>query len=295
MQRRRAVWIHRRKQVGQGSTATERGAAGAPAGPFNPRETSVLIVEDNPDDALLEARALENFGIGFVYHASSAEEAIGFIKQEHCDAALVDYQLPGMDGLRLAQQLHELSPDTLIIVVTGIADEHIAVEAMKLGVADYVPKDELLTSGIIRSLQTALRRASEQRIDQRRTAIANGAGHLDAARDEVDWVLDSLGEAALQEARVLRLATYEEQGRKTYPDVLGDTSPLRSLHLEEQGIGIVLDTFTRYLRESFRRYPEPAREPVRGARADAHAARPEPGAHHRGLPDRAGLPRTGAG
>jgi len=254
------MWIHRRRQAGQGATATERGAASAPLASFNPKELSVLIVEDNPDDAVLEARALQNFGIGRVYHASTAEEALGFLEQEPCDAALIDYQLPGMDGLRLAQRLREHSPDMRIIVVTGIGDEHVAVEAMKLGVADYVPKDQLLTSGIVRSLQAALRQASALREERQTSAVVGGAVNLERAREEAAWLLDALGEDAVSDARMLSLAAYEEQGRKTYPDVLDDQSPLRELNLEESGLQIVLDTFARYLRESFRRYPEPERD-----------------------------------
>jgi CheY-like chemotaxis protein len=251
------MWPRKREQRRE-VTANARGAAAA--GSFDPKESAVLIVEDNPDDVILEVRALESFGIRHIFHASSAEEAIGFVEQERCDAALIDYQLPGMDGLRLVERLRERSPDTRIIIVTGISDEHIAVQAMKLGVADYVPKDELLTSGIVRSLQAALKQASILRHEQRSTAVAAGAGELEGAREEADWLLGSLGETALRDARALRLAAYEEQGRKTYPDVLGDRSPLRDLHLEDQGLSIVLETFTRYLKESFLRYPEHARE-----------------------------------
>ena len=229
---------------------------GARAGAFDPKESAVLIVEDNPDDVVIEVRALENFGIRHIYHAGTAEEALGFIDHQHCDAALIDYQLPGMNGLRFVQQLHERSPETRIIVVTGIRDEHVAVEAMKLGVSDYVPKDELLTSGIIRALQIALRQASDLQAEQRHTAIAEGATQLERARMETDWLLDALGEPGLRQARTLRLAAYEEQGRKTYPNVFGALSPLRSLHLEEQGLGPVVDAFTRYLRDSFRRFPD---------------------------------------
>ena len=230
------------------------------AGSFDPKESAVLIVEDNPDDAVLEARALERFGIKHIFHAETAEDALTFASQQRCDAALIDYQLPGMDGLRFVERLSELSPDTRIIFVTGIRDEHVAVQAMKLGASDYIPKDELLTSGIVRSLQTALRKGDAAREEKHEQLLGSGAGELDGAREEIDWVLESLGEARLSDARTLRLAAYEEQGRKTYPDVLGDYSPLRELNLEDQGLDIVLETFMRYLRNTFRDFPEPATE-----------------------------------
>lgn len=239
---------------------TKKHNSAGTTGSFDPKESAVLIVEDNPDDAILEARALERFGIRHIYHAETAEDAVTFVERQHCDAALIDYQLPGMDGLRLVERLLEMSPDTRIIVVTGIRDEHIAVQAMKLGVADYIPKDELLTSGIVRSLQKALRHVDALREEQRQQTIVSGAGELDCARQEIDWVLTSLGEVRLKQAKILRLAAYEERGRKTYPDVFGDDSPLRQLNLEDQGIDVVMETFGRYLRDTFRDFPELATE-----------------------------------
>ena len=46
---------------------------------LNPRHASVLIVEDNPDDSFVVAKALEAFGIRHVYAVDTAEEAISFL------------------------------------------------------------------------------------------------------------------------------------------------------------------------------------------------------------------------
>jgi len=64
------------------------------------------------------------------------------------DAALVDLRMPRMGGLELIEKLHELDPDTVILVVTAYATIDTAVEATKRGAYNYIPKpftpDELL-------------------------------------------------------------------------------------------------------------------------------------------------------
>jgi CheY-like chemotaxis protein len=160
---------------------------------LNPKNASVLIVEDNPDDAFLVARALEAFGIRHVFAVDTAEEAISFLKSQPCDVALVDYNLPRMNGLALLQRLLEAYPDLRIIIVTGARDDKIAASVMKNGAIDYVSKDEMLTSGIVRSLQQALRDEFTELDARRVAAIEAGSGGLAVARVEADWLTETLG------------------------------------------------------------------------------------------------------
>src|SRR3990172_13352758 len=126
-------------------------------GPLSPKHSSVLVVEDNPDDALLATKALQTFGIKTIYHAETAEDALSFLNKHSCDVVLIDYNLPGINGLRLLEHVREAWPQTPVILVTGARDEQVAVSALKLGAADYLSKDDLLTSSIIRTLQAVLR------------------------------------------------------------------------------------------------------------------------------------------
>lgn len=160
---------------------------------LNPKNASVLIVEDNPDDAFVVARALEAFGIRHVFAVDSAEEAIGFLKTQPCDVALIDYNLPRMNGLMLLQRLQDSFPDLRVIVVTGAQDDRVAASVLKGGAVDYVCKDEMLTSGIVRSLQQALRDEFTEQDARRQTAIEGGGGALGAAREEASWLMDTLG------------------------------------------------------------------------------------------------------
>ncbi|MDZ4278185.1 MAG: response regulator, partial [Dehalococcoidia bacterium] len=109
--------------------------------PLHPKDSSVLVVEDSPEDAFIVGKALERFGIRKVYAADNAEDGLKSIAKRAVDIALIDYNLPGMNGLRLLERIREARPETRVIIVTGVRDEHIAVAAMKAGAADYVTKD----------------------------------------------------------------------------------------------------------------------------------------------------------
>ncbi len=102
----------------------------------------VLIIEDNPDHAELARLALEpHFE---VYLSESGEDALQYLEgpaQNNRPAAiLLDYSLPGIDGLAVFERIMERGYDIPVIMVTGQGDESIAVEAMKKGAYDYMVK-----------------------------------------------------------------------------------------------------------------------------------------------------------
>ena len=75
-----------------------------------------------------------------VQTASSGEEALHILEREDFDVVITDLVMPGIDGTELVQTVKERSSDQDIIMVTGVVDVKTAVEAMKLGASDYVPK-----------------------------------------------------------------------------------------------------------------------------------------------------------
>jgi len=209
--------------------------------PLNPKDSAVLVVEDNPDDGILVARSLQTFGIKKVFAAETAEEALTFLQRHTCDVVLADYNLPGMNGLRLLEHIRESWPEIRVVLVTGAKDEHVAVSAMKAGAADYVCKDDLLTSSIIRTLQAALRQQETSNKEQQRSAFGSRAGDLGAALEEAEW-----------------LQTLSHDGRPRRPE--------HAAAYGEESIDDLLDAYTRYLRDTFRLFPQPA-----GAAEDALA------------------------
>jgi CheY-like chemotaxis protein len=206
---------------------------------LNPKDSAVLVVEDNPDDGVLVARSLETFGIRKVFAVETAEEALNLLRRHTCDVALVDYNLPGMNGLRLLERIRESWPDVRVVLVTGARDEHIAVSAMKAGAADYVTKDDLLTSSIIRTLQSTLRQQIASTEEHRRLALTAGAVDIDAALEETDWLLQPFHDATSHHAR----------GPDHDAPGYGDES-----------LTGLFEAFDRYLRETFRLFPRSAEQ-----------------------------------
>jgi CheY-like chemotaxis protein len=194
---------------------------------LNPKNASVLIVEDNPDDSLLVARALQAFGIRHVYAVDTAEEALSFLETQPCDVALIDYNLPRMNGLTLLQRLATAYPHLRTIIVTGARDDKIAASVLKGGAADYVCKDEMLTSGIMRSLQQALREEFTESDLRQQALVEAGSGGTSVAREEAEWLLRSL------------------EGRDEQ-----DGAPAEWLEL--------IQAFGRVITETMRSFPEPA-------------------------------------
>jgi DNA-binding NtrC family response regulator len=98
----------------------------------------VLLVDDEP-----RVRASLKLVLEPVYdilEAADAQEGLEFFKRESPDLVLLDVILPGTDGLAVLQNMRAEEPNTPVIMLTGTKSVKTAVDAMKLGAADYLSK-----------------------------------------------------------------------------------------------------------------------------------------------------------
>jgi DNA-binding NtrC family response regulator len=100
----------------------------------------ILLVEDEPNMARTLAKNLERAG-HTVEHAAHGEAALTRLGERPVDVVLTDLKMPVMDGMQLLRVLHERGLAPAVVVLTGYGTIESAVEAMKLGAADYLIKD----------------------------------------------------------------------------------------------------------------------------------------------------------
>ncbi|HBK80485.1 MAG TPA: two-component system response regulator [Nitrospinae bacterium] len=99
----------------------------------------ILIVDDEVDVLIFLARELRDQDYE-VETAPSGEEAIEKIKANRPHLMLLDINMPGMGGLETLKKAKEIDPHLAVVMVTAVAEEDIAKDAIKMGAYDYIQK-----------------------------------------------------------------------------------------------------------------------------------------------------------
>jgi two-component system, cell cycle response regulator len=144
----------------------------------------VLLVEDNPGDARLVRETLSEpgerpFHVIWVQtlHAGSA-----YLDEHPVDAILLDLTLPDSRGIETYRQLHDRAPEISTIILTGLDDETLALEAVRLGAQDFLRKGDACGNLLSRTIRYGLERkrielalrASESRFHRMADNIQDG-------------------------------------------------------------------------------------------------------------------------
>lgn len=105
---------------------------------------TILIVDDEESVRRTFHEWLTTSGIGCEVHAvASAEAALLFANRHSIDLAILDWNLgSGSDGLQLLEDLVEFHPDIVAILVTGFAHQATPLDALRMGVRDYLDKNQ---------------------------------------------------------------------------------------------------------------------------------------------------------
>lgn len=145
------------------------------------RLITLLLIEDNPGDArLLQELLAEVTTVEFdLVQAQSLRQGIAELMQGNFDAVLLDLSLPDSQGLDTLTQTQQQAPRVPIVVLTGFADEGLAVRAVQSGAQDYLVKGQVSSELLVRSLRYAIeRKQAEQKIREQ-------AALLDVATDAI--------------------------------------------------------------------------------------------------------------
>ncbi len=110
---------------------------------------TVMVVDDELPVCKSVASALPSDEYD-VSTALSADEALSNLSEHVFDVVITDLMMPGMSGMELLEKVHDKYPDTTVIMITGYPSVRSAVQAVKLGAFDYLPKP--FTPNELRSL-----------------------------------------------------------------------------------------------------------------------------------------------
>ena len=99
----------------------------------------ILIVDDEKNVRLMYRSSLESEGYE-IHEADSGAKALEQCLARTHDAAILDLRMPGMDGLELLEKMKALNIETPVVIITAFGDVPNAVNAMKLGAIDFLPK-----------------------------------------------------------------------------------------------------------------------------------------------------------
>jgi DNA-binding NarL/FixJ family response regulator len=111
--------------------------------------------------------------------AETLAEAKGQFKQRVFDAILLDLSLPDSRGLETIGRFVEVAPSAPIVVLTGVADEAVAMEAVRCGAQDYLLKGQADGAMIARAIRYAIDR------QQAEAAILSQRQELEAKNKEL--------------------------------------------------------------------------------------------------------------
>jgi two-component system, sensor histidine kinase and response regulator len=118
----------------------------------------ILIVDDDEIDRMAVRRALTKSGMSIVItEAATCAEALTLLQTNSYDCTFLDYGLPDRNGLHLVESACKLNVQHPLVVLTGQGDEKIAVELMKAGATDYLPKSKISTTNLAQVLRNAIR------------------------------------------------------------------------------------------------------------------------------------------
>ena len=102
---------------------------------------SILLVDDEAHIRKYVALILKQLGATKVVEATNGEEAIAIFQQQKPELVLLDISMPLMNGLETLKKLKAIDPESTVIMLTSMVNRQSIDEALALGAANYIRKD----------------------------------------------------------------------------------------------------------------------------------------------------------
>ena len=234
----------------------------------------VLLIEDNPADIrfiqeILKETKTKELELICV---KSLDEAVKSFSKFLYKAILLDLGLPDSQGLKTLIKIQEVKPELPIVVMTGLDDENVGLQAVKEGAQDYLIKDNVNGYLLTRALNYAVeRKKTEEEIKKSREQLRNLSQHIEDVREEervklttglhedlsqifaaVKMDLSWLEKRLLKQqgTEVQKIKSLRELIDKTQDNLLNTSHQIRPSHLDYLGL---LPAIEWYAEEFYKR------------------------------------------
>lgn len=155
----------------------------------------LLLVEDNPGDALLLRSMLHDQSHYEVLEAASVLKAKADLSRRAFDVVFLDLSLPDSDGLNTVDEIHAVAPEVPIVILTGMTDESVAMAAMRRGAQDYLIKGKVDASLLGRAIRYAIdRKQAEVNLQKAHDELERRVQERTADLREANRTLQMIGE-----------------------------------------------------------------------------------------------------
>jgi len=131
--------------------------------PMDKKGQTIFIVDDSPEDRnVLRRHLLRDSEINYtIFEEETGQSSLELCKATKPDCILLDFNLPDMNGLDFLTELSDSESGSVpfpVVILTGISDESVAIQAMKSGAQDYLVKGNITTESLHRAIQNAIER-----------------------------------------------------------------------------------------------------------------------------------------
>lgn len=125
----------------------------------------ILLIEDNPGDAFLIKFYLEEsmFKDAHLIHAEFLKTGLDLISKNSFNVILLDLNLPESKGIETLEEVLDAVDDSLVIVLTGLSDEELGVQTVKMGAQDFLVKGQFDGKVLASSIRYAFERYQLQK------------------------------------------------------------------------------------------------------------------------------------
>jgi PAS domain S-box-containing protein len=215
-------------------------------------DVNLLIIESNADERESYRRSLQSISNG-TYHTTMAGDGssgLQALESARFDCVLLEYTLPGMGGLEVLRKIRAGYPSLPVIVLAGSGNAAVAVDAIRCGASDYLPKSAATKECLYNAISSAI----ALNIERSKTAELKSLSVLvvDQNQDERKAYIRSLETAPDTIYRIVELsdgrATLDRLGRDPFDCVLLDDSLpglgaldiLEKIHIHQPFLPVIL-------------------------------------------------------